>query len=432
MGWSSGRSLAIFGLAALCGLANAQAAYGGIQSDVCPALDNFAYLGCFAGDLTTTIKFAPQNYVPGSPLSSDYPGFDPGSNINNTVTPTTCAAACRGFGFRVTALFNGGCRCGNQIPALTGGAGTCTFACHGDSSQICGGLASTAIFTDPTFADPAVLSTKTAAQIAANYKYMGCFYQSDIFPTNDANAHSTVATPQFCLAKCAALGYPLAKAAFAGAGSVTCDCGTTFAFNAYRVDESVTPTCSSSCTSNANSCDLTTGICCGQANTYPVYVNPELTGCYTPQIPGYGEPNALHTPTGFICATVPSSLYGGPKTYATTSYPARPTLASVALPTHPVSVTGNLLGKTFYQYACIQKSQPNAILQVGFVDVSASLQGGLGFSLENCADGCALFNYFGMSGGKLVFPRSLVPLEVGRMSMLIHENCLVRVIAATR
>jgi hypothetical protein len=129
---------------ALLGAVHGQAYYGSVEAELAACSgDNFVDLGCFAdfgpaaGDYFT---FQPQGGIH-DPPSATFPGFDPGSPVNNTLTPLDCARACRGFGYKFAAVVNvGECRCGIQLPdGLTAGTGHCDMPCPGDANQFCGG-----------------------------------------------------------------------------------------------------------------------------------------------------------------------------------------------------------------------------------------------------------------------------------------------------
>lgn len=214
MAWSRRHYLAIWALGVGTTFVNAQAFYGGDQSITCSAEDNFVDFGCFLGDLRPTLApFSPQAYSPTDP-SRSYPGFDPGSIFNNTVTPQNCATACRGFGYRTAILYNGGCGCGYGTPVVSLPLGTCDFQCPGDSSQTCGGGSSSRVYIDPSFADPGVLTALSAPELADDYEYLGCFYQSNSFPAAEDAAVTVQPSMELCLEQCALLGYPLARGAF--------------------------------------------------------------------------------------------------------------------------------------------------------------------------------------------------------------------------
>lgn len=215
MGWFRGRSAAALAAGALSALGNAQAFYGGDQSASCSASQNFYYLGCYPSDLASSLTpFSPEAYIPLA-LGNSYPGFSPDSTVNNTVTPQACVTVCRGYGYRTAALYAGSCSCGYDVPAelQPTTSGTCDIPCGGDSSQTCGGSASTQIYVDPSFADPVVLAGATPADIAAHYQYLGCFFKANDFPTDDdAVTITTQDSMALCLAQCAETGYPLARA----------------------------------------------------------------------------------------------------------------------------------------------------------------------------------------------------------------------------
>lgn len=210
MVWSRGRSAAALAVGALSALSKAQGLFGGDQSLSCsPALD-FVDIGCFQGDQTGYTRFNPTSYDPTNPSSYSFPGFDPGSIINNTVTPQRCANLCRGYGFRTASLYAGTCACGYGIPDTFPPVtpGTCNTPCPGDGSQMCGGAEDTTLLVDPSFAD---LSNASPADIATHYQYLGCFHQEAGFPT-DTVVTSTEVDVDGCMANCALLRYPLARA----------------------------------------------------------------------------------------------------------------------------------------------------------------------------------------------------------------------------
>ncbi|KAK3394015.1 hypothetical protein B0H63DRAFT_32249 [Podospora didyma] len=64
-------------------------------------------------------------------------------------------------------------------------------------------------------------------------------------------------------------------------------------------------------------CDPTTARCCGQNNYFPVYINPELQGCYSPVIPGYKNTS---TQTTFDFNDIDASYLGPPKALAQRVY----------------------------------------------------------------------------------------------------------------
>lgn len=247
--------------ASLASVVQGQAFYGTDQSTACASFRNFANLGCYGGDIRAAngYVFSPMNYNPSDP-SNTYPGFWPGNDFNNTVTPSACAEACRGFGFRVAALYDGECSCGYNNPVGTTFLVTCVSPCPGDSSQTCGsspllGLGgATQVFADPSFANPDALAATSSTQLALYYKRLGCFHigAGQQFPTqNRGSSAFSAATVQVCLQRCASLRYPLAYASYRTVTSVNCECGETFAAGAFRVDESsdTLGMCRAACTS---------------------------------------------------------------------------------------------------------------------------------------------------------------------------------------
>jgi hypothetical protein len=167
--------------------------------------------------------------------------------------------------------------------------------------------------------------------------------------------------------------------------------------------------CATPCTAGAGVCEpsaiLASGgpnKCCARTGSSyaPVYINPELQGCFTPQIPGFKD---SPSDTTFECYDVPASLVGGPKTFSTLVIGASPTLNAVqAAASRPptVSVTGALGPVTYYLNGCYTTALGS------IVNALISLEA---TTLEACATRCAsglvsglppILPIFGMTGGK--------------------------------
>lgn len=206
----------LLGAVGLLSCVDAQAFFGSVQAEleVCEG-DNFVYLGCFdefetnAGDF---FNFRPEAYIasPSDP-SKTFPGWDPGSLFNNTVTPLSCARACRGFGYKYTVLRDNFCECGTQMPLdyTADGTAVCDLPCNGDSAQTCGGSTDAQVYLDATFADNAEITPESDPVVAGYYRYVGCYYAPTGFPTSDSRALPLVADIDTCFAACAGMAYPL-------------------------------------------------------------------------------------------------------------------------------------------------------------------------------------------------------------------------------
>ena len=211
-----GRGLSGFGFAAVLSwlaLVEGQGYFGGDQS-VCGADNDFRYLGCFLGDLTgsgSTYFYPPGQYVPGNDPSLAYPGFDPGSNFDNTKTPYGCQIACRGHNFPFAAMNNGACYCGLTAPTV--GAGTdCNQECTADADQTCGGV-DTDVYVDPSYADPTDIAAAVSGNTLKNYyEYLGCYNFIGFNTQNTGVAKSCQVDVSTCHEYCAAQGYPFAAA----------------------------------------------------------------------------------------------------------------------------------------------------------------------------------------------------------------------------
>lgn len=211
---------ALVALTGLLGFANAQGIYGSLAAELeqCrarfPGFDfgseGFSYRGCFTGINTSPLfAFTVDGYQP-TDYEAAFPNYNPGSFWDNTVTPLSCARACRGFGYKYTALINNQCRCGMQFPTVgIGLAATCTVECGGDSRQRCGGATAAQVYVDLSFASDEVIQlVPRNVRLAESYEYIGCYrtlgFVSDLEPLDD-----TVENIDDCFEACAGLGYPL-------------------------------------------------------------------------------------------------------------------------------------------------------------------------------------------------------------------------------
>jgi hypothetical protein len=143
--------------------------------------------------------------------------------------------------------------------------------------------------------------------------------------------------------------------------------------------------------------------CCGLNSYFPVYINPELEGCYVPSIPGYGLLDSDDLPTAFVCADVPASLTAGPSFYTPVlgAYDNLLQITSTDLPIHPVSVSphGNDEGN-YFEYGCFQGA-PDVILTANFAVGTPAGD----TDLKTCAVACTELSasFFAVTGGDSCF-----------------------------
>lgn len=202
----------------LLSAANAQGFFGTVQAqlDTCGS-DNFISLGCFGNFILNAgalFSFTPTDFNPQNP-SFSFPGFDPGSRFNNTITPLSCARVCRGYGYKFAAVRNNVCSCGLQLPTGYAAAPNtvCNLPCNGDQAQTCGGTVDAQIYVDPTFAGNALVpATNSNPGLANFYRHLGCYNSPTGFPTQDVRAPALVLDIDVCFALCAGMGYPLVTA----------------------------------------------------------------------------------------------------------------------------------------------------------------------------------------------------------------------------
>ncbi|KAK3363431.1 hypothetical protein B0T25DRAFT_587378 [Lasiosphaeria hispida] len=409
MRWASPATKAFVALVGLISWANGQAYFGTLDAQLAACgTDNFITLGCFQNFLgavsTTYFRFSPVSYDAAGPQRS-YPDFDPGTNYNNTVTPLGCAQVCRGFGYKYTAVRDNNCNCGMQLPASAVTGGTCNVPCAGDRNQFCGGGDDAQVYVDPTFAAVIPITPLNTA-LAGTYSYLGCYNIPNGFPTQDSRATSLVATIDICFQTCAGLGLPLAYGS-PQLGEVQCICGTGFGYQNYRVNPpslAQPGDCAVDCTifgSPGGNCDPSTGArCCGQQNSYPVYISPEFQGCYSPQIPGF---KTSVTQTVYECYDILASQRWPPRVLTLPSYDPALTISSTPALFHPLSVNSVAGGRVYYIYGCYGTNPITDGSIPGVFDVALSFVrlNVAPATLEGCATLCNSLNFdaFGMVNG---------------------------------
>jgi hypothetical protein len=403
------------------------------------------YLGCFATDvgiLNSLAPFLPTLYTPPPVLTENSsPNYDPGTIFDNTVTPSDCSQTCRSFGYKYSILFNNLCRCATQIPAAGLGnptPGACNLPCGGDVTQTCGGAGAADLYIDPSFADQIpILPTVGGAPppglnptLAAAYQYLGC-YRTDGFTSGDETTRLATNVPfaglfptvSECHARCAGLGYPLVYAlrqyvfpcghsldladlstcpgplppttssADAARRSMTTatvcavlntpTAPVTAPSTAPRKSTTLLPTASAETVlSGLTNCNPLLGPCCGRDGSFPVFINPELQGCYTPVIPGFKDGD--RDPT-FECYDVPAALRGPPKTLPQAVVPA----LAPNVPARPALIRQPSVASsagTYYLFGCIEVNPVLGI--IGSLLTTAVQILPAPASLEACATAC--------------------------------------------
>jgi len=147
-------------------------------------------------------------------------------------------------------------------------------------------------------------------------------------------------------------------------------------------------------------CDVTSQRCCGANNVYPVYINTELQGCFTPLIPGFKR---LITDLLFECDAIPDTLTGPPTILALPHYPLGHQIRDdTALIRRPVvSVPG---GRTYYLNGCFGIPPLTGGLLGGVFNLLTSLllPNISPATLGGCAAACNSrhFDAFGMVNGR--------------------------------
>jgi len=215
---------------------HASGVLGGSQSS-CSSGNGWTYKGCYSDvDNGEHVGYTWQ-------LSSNQRSIYYYPSYNGIITIDFCQQACRGHGFRYAALHNTtDCFCGASLPSATpkrsakdnvaarrGKApGTITAArrchipgqgCAGNPAQFCGSSQATDVYEDPSF------SKSSSAGAAANFKYLGCFYNEQ---PGLLQVEIEMAAADDCAKYCGDRGYP-----FMGRGGYDreadtspCGCGT--------------------------------------------------------------------------------------------------------------------------------------------------------------------------------------------------------------
>ncbi|KAK6860310.1 hypothetical protein PG990_012385 [Apiospora arundinis] len=182
------KAAAFTALVASTGLVSAQGFfYEPEEVAKCSVQQNHRYLGCFTVG-AQPFSFNPQSPIPqpatpGSPQIGDpsrsYIHWDRGDLVNITVTPKYCTDACRAHGFKYSALYNEGCRCGTNLGGLVTPDATetaCNGApCPGDRRESCGTPTGARIFVDPSYNDYSLVTNRVLG-----YGKLGCFYHPNL------------------------------------------------------------------------------------------------------------------------------------------------------------------------------------------------------------------------------------------------------------
>jgi hypothetical protein len=205
---------------------------------------HFCYVGCFDSSLInsadTTFVFNIRPHISSDPQRNDrnpFPDYVQGTYYNNTVTPYSCAQACRGYGYAFSAMASNECFCSPLAPPSgTPTSIACSEPCDGDASQTCGGaqtgpgpqsMGAAQVYGDPSFVNPSVLDNASPGGLDYFYKYLGCYFEPNFGPTG-AQGNGVLASCQAtyadCLSHCSANGYPLAGVEYSRSGSQTSVC----------------------------------------------------------------------------------------------------------------------------------------------------------------------------------------------------------------
>ncbi|KAI8151994.1 wsc domain-containing protein [Colletotrichum sp. SAR 10_70] len=207
------------------------------------------------------------------------------SSIDQSTTTTeSCAAECKGNGYRYSGLtYYGVCYCSATVNSAKLDDKVCNYPCNGAKNETCGGPSAFSVWADPTF--PNVDDT-----VINSFQSIGCY-------TDDTSHGRTVAerqdqlstgsmTPSACIAACAADGYPFAGVEF----GQECYCGVVI--GNYSVP-TTSDKCATPCTGDS------TKNCGGSANV-EIYASQKLLSL---EPCGYVPPANSPTTAPAMCTT---------------------------------------------------------------------------------------------------------------------------------
>ncbi|KXX74355.1 WSC domain-containing protein 1 [Madurella mycetomatis] len=405
-------SQVLLGAAGLLSCVDAQAFFGSVQAelDACEG-DTFVYLGCFSdfeANAGEFFNFKPQAFITSlSDPSMTFPGWDPGSPFNNTVTPLSCARVCRGFGYKYTSLRDNSCECATQMPLgyAADATAVCDRECYGDSAQTCGGSTDAQVYLDPSFADNAEITPDSDPAVAEFYRYVGCYYAPTGLPTTDDRAYQLVEDIDTCFALCAGMAYPLVYGV-PERSAVTAEQHSgihrTVSIQIFSPPQEIVTSdakmgpCNSSVPGD---CDIVTERCCGQNDVFPVYINTELQGCYNPLLPGFKE--SVDDPT-YDCNDVSDLLTGPPTELSFPNIDSADPIDSGPALIRRMMVSAN--GMTYYLNGCYGLGPLGTTPEEGVFDIveSTPYLSLTPATLVECATRCSSLgsNAFGMVNGQ--------------------------------
>ncbi len=235
----------------------AQGSYGGAQTSCSSSASNaWQFVNCYQGDGYHTHADFTWQLSTSSSNAQSYPNYGSSSSL----TVEVCQTACRGHGFKYSALWSGTeCYCSASLPNpqpptsgnTTSGPGTtfnlvaapnnCNAVCPANSTETCGGQNGAQVYLDASF------GTGSSAGAYSNYKYLGCFNNGNAGPM-----YVTIATSNTinCVTYCGKLGYAFASRSGidSQSGGTNCGCGSEIQAGLEIAE--------SSC---SNNCDGTTG-----------------------------------------------------------------------------------------------------------------------------------------------------------------------------
>ena len=127
--------------------------------------------------------------------------------------------------------------------------------------------------------------------------------------------------------------------------------------------------------------------CCGRAENYPVYINTELQGCFTPLIPGYKN---SEDDDFYGCYDVPDALLGPPSVLPQEDFDSADVITTGPALDRPLVITSSN-SKVYYLNGCYGRQALdlvdnvlgvlNALFSATYTDIQPA-------TLQNCADLC--------------------------------------------
>jgi hypothetical protein len=227
---------------------------------------NLTYGGCYSDT--------------GSTRALDIMAYD---NSANTIE--MCTDTCVSKGYTIAGLeFGSQCYCGKQLKAGTTKVieNSCTTACSGNSTEICGNNNRLSVFSNGT---PYILAPASSPDTVGNFSYTNCYTDTSPRTLSGKFISGSFMTLDYCANYCSGYKY------FGTEYSSECYCGNTI--NAAAKVATATD-CSYTCANN-------TSQYCGAGSRLTLYTNPNAADVPASSSTGTASTPSASAGTGPSC-----------------------------------------------------------------------------------------------------------------------------------